>query len=232
MPAVGLFVSGTDTGVGKTAVAAVIARSLVTRGLRVGVYKPVASGATPDDAASDARRLWEAANRPRDLAAVCPQSFAAPLAPSWAAREEGRTVDERLLRDGLTSWLDISDIVIVEGAGGLFSPVGERSLGCDLARDLGFPLVIVDQARLGAIGRTLATVRAARAEGLRIAAVVLSMAGPPTGDPEDPAGDLRIARDNAAELSSRLGGMPVAALGYGAAVAEPDLDWLALASRA
>jgi dethiobiotin synthetase len=157
----GLFVTGTDTDVGKTAVSVAIARQLVAAGTRVGVYKPVASGVTGEE--SDASWLWEAAGRPLTLGQVCPQAFAAPLSPPRSARAEGRRVDEALLRAGLEPWRAVSDIVLVEGAGSLFSPVGERSLNVDLARDLALPLVIVDAARLGAIGRTLTAVRAARA---------------------------------------------------------------------
>ena len=136
----GLFVTGTDTDVGKTAVATAIARHLVAEGRRVGVYKPVASGVTT--VVSDARRLWEAAGAPLTIEQVCPQAFTAPLAPPWAARAEGRSVDERLLRKGIEPWRGVSDVVIVEGAGGLFSPAGEKSLNADLARDLGLPLEI------------------------------------------------------------------------------------------
>ncbi|MFM8702944.1 MAG: ATP-dependent dethiobiotin synthetase BioD, partial [Planctomycetia bacterium] len=88
--------TGTDTDVGKTAVAVAIARAFVRAGLRVGVSKPVASGVAPGQvAAGDAARLWEAAGRPRSIEAVCPQAFAAAIAPPRAARVEGRRVDER-----------------------------------------------------------------------------------------------------------------------------------------
>ncbi|MEY3204556.1 MAG: ATP-dependent dethiobiotin synthetase BioD 1 [Planctomycetota bacterium] len=223
----GLFVTGTDTDVGKTAVATAIARHLVAEGRRVGVYKPVASGVTT--VVSDARRLWEAAGAPLTIEQVCPQAFTAPLAPPWAARAEGRSVDERLLRKGIEPWRGVSDVVIVEGAGGLFSPAGEKSLNADLARDLGLPLVIVDAARLGAIGRTLMAVTAARAEGLAVAAVVLSHTHPLAGADDDPASERRIAADNALELAGRLGGMPVGVLAHAAERVAPDIDWSTLA---
>src|SRR5690606_5011568 len=89
----GLFITGTDTGVGKTYVAAIIARSLRIAGFRVGVYKPAASGCRVDGAeltSDDALDLWEAAGRPGSLDEVCPQRFLAPLAPHLAARAEGR----------------------------------------------------------------------------------------------------------------------------------------------
>lgn len=223
----GLFVTGTDTDVGKTAVATAIACQLVAEGRRVGVYKPVASGVTAS--VSDARRLWEAAGRPRTMGQVCPQAFTAPLAPPRAARAEGRSVDERLLRDGIEPWRGVSDVVIVEGAGGLFSPAGDRSLNVDLARDLGLPLVVVDAARLGAIGRTLMAVTAARAEGLAVAAVVLSHTLPLAGADDDPASERRIAADNAVDLAARLGSMPVGVLAHGEARIAPAIDWFTLA---
>ncbi|MEI7782404.1 MAG: dethiobiotin synthase, partial [Planctomycetota bacterium] len=147
----GLFVTGTDTDVGKTAVAVAIVRQLGAAGMRVGVYKPVASGIV-SGTTNDIDRLWEAAGRPLSRARVCPQVFAAALAPPRAARVAGKEVDERLLRDGLVPWQAASDVVIVEGAGGLFSPLGDRLLNADLAADFALPLVIVDAARQGAIG--------------------------------------------------------------------------------
>jgi dethiobiotin synthetase len=216
---VGLFIAGTDTDVGKTAVAVAIARWLVAAGLRVGVYKPVASGVGADG--GDPRRLWEAAGRPRSLAEVCPQAFPLPVAPAWAARAAGTSVDERRLRSGLDVWRAESDVVVVEGAGGLFSPLAEGTLNVDLARDLRLPVVVVDKARLGAIGRTLAVVRAARAEGVAVTAVVLSHARPADDDLV-----LSIASASAAELSRRLPGVAIASLGHAAEHIEPPLDWL------
>src|SRR3954453_22497094 len=100
----GLFITGTGTGVGKTYVGALVARSLRDAGKRVGVYKPVASGCemcAGELVSADAVALWEAAGRPGTLEQVCPQLFAAPLAPHLAARQEARLVDSKLLRDGI-----------------------------------------------------------------------------------------------------------------------------------
>ena len=234
MAGCGLFVTGTDTDVGKTAVAVAIVRRLVRNGLqsglRVGVYKPVASGMSPGGVAgSDAARLWEAAGRPLSIEAVCPQMFAAAIAPPQSARAEGRRVDEQLLRAGFKACRDASDIVIVEGAGGLFSPLGDTTLNVDLARELGLPLVVVDAARLGAIGRTLTVVRAARAEGLHVAAVVLSQVEPWGSRRDDPASPQAIARHSTGDLADRLRPVPVTMLAYHAAAIEPDINWLALA---
>jgi len=228
MPARGLYLAGTDTGVGKTAVAEAIVRQLVAAGVAVGVYKPVASGCSAvEDPGGDAARLWAAAGRPLSAGLVCPQVFGSPIAPPHAARAEGRRVDERLLRTGILPWIDTSDIVVVEGAGGLFSPLGETTLNADLVGDLGMPLVVVDAARLGVIGRTLMAVRAACAEGLVVAAVVLSQTERPGGDGEAPAGAAGIARAALSELAARLGPIPIGMLAHGAQRVEPAIDWMA-----
>lgn len=235
----GLFVTGTDTGVGKTAVTVAIVRQLVrNRGLRVGVYKPVSSGVDPGRfSESDAARLWEAAGRPLSIEAVCPQLFAAAISPPRSARAEGRRVDEKLLRAGFDAWRDASDIVIVEGAGGLMSPLGDTLLNADLALDLGLPLVVVDAARLGSIGRTLAIAEAAAARGLRLAAVVLSqveplveelaedLVGESASNFDDPASGWAISRDSASDLAERLRPVPVVMLSHKAASFEPEPDW-------
>jgi dethiobiotin synthetase len=158
--AVGLFITGTGTGVGKTYVGALIARALRAAGKRVGVYKPVASGCALRDGqfvSPDALALWEAAGRPGTLEQVCPQRFAVPLAPHLAARAEGRRVDPRLLREGINFWRETSDIVLVEGAGGLMSPVSDADYNADLAAEFGYPLVVVSANVLGTINATLQT---------------------------------------------------------------------------
>ena len=160
----GLFITGTDTGVGKTYVGALIARSLVGSGRRVGVYKPAASGCRRQGeklVSDDAVALWDAAGRPGDLDRVCPQRFAAPLAPHLAAREEGKQLDADLLRQGLEYWRDRAEIILVEGAGGLMSPLGDNAYVADLAAEFGFPLVVVSRNVLGTINQTLQTLIAA-----------------------------------------------------------------------
>lgn len=224
----GLFLAGTDTDVGKTRVAAAIIRTLRAAGRIVAAYKPVASGfASAADERSDAWILWDAAGRRGDPQDVCPQSFSAATAPAASARAAGCQVDERLLRSGYTARCSAGDLVVVEAAGGLFSPLSDETLGVDLAREFDLPLVIVDAARLGAIGRSLAVVRAARAEGIRPAAVVLSHTTPP-GDAVGPTAPWTIAREAAAEIARRSE-LPVTILDHGALVMPPDIDWLAIA---
>ncbi|RMF92289.1 MAG: dethiobiotin synthase [Planctomycetota bacterium] len=220
---VGLFLAGTDTGVGKTYVGALIAAALVRQGLRVGVYKPAESGLSPDEP-DDATILWEAAGRPRTLQEVCPQRFSAPLAPYLAAREEGKEIDEALLFDGLAPWLESSDIVLVEGAGGLMSPISDDLFVADLAYEFGFPLVIVARNVLGSINQTLQTLITAAAfrDGLETAGVVLNHPQPP-GD-----GDVSLAT-NRREIERRSGPPVLAEVAWNAREFDAQVDWFRLA---
>ena len=108
------------------------------------------------------------------LDAVCPQRFRAPLAPPVAARQEGRTVDSELLRRGADWWRDRADVLVVDGAGGLLSPLTQTESVADLARDLGFPLILVARPGLGTINHTLLTVQVLRAAKVRVAGVVIN----------------------------------------------------------
>jgi dethiobiotin synthetase len=175
----GLFITGTDTGVGKTYVAALIARQLVAANYRVGVYKPVASGCRRVEGkciADDAVQLWQAAGCPGTLENVCPQRFAAPLAPPLSAQAEGKEVDANRLRNGLQFWKNVCDIVLVEGAGGLMSPISDNDYNADLAIDFGYPLVVVAPNVLGTINATLQTLITASTygTGLEVCGIVLN----------------------------------------------------------
>ena len=183
----GLFITGTDTGVGKTHVAAMIARSLRESGHRVGVYKPAASGCRLEHGslvADDAVALWEAAGCPGSIDRVCPQRFQAPLAPHLAARAEGKQLDVDLLRHGIRFWQANSEVILVEGAGGLMCPVADDRYMAHLACDLDYPLIVVSANRLGTINHTLQTLITAAAfgDGLRVAGIVLNNPDPPSAD--------------------------------------------------
>lgn len=215
----GLFITGTDTGVGKTYVATIIVRRLRAAGCRVGVYKPAESGAV-SGSAGDAEQLWEAAGRPRSLDDVCPQRFQAPLAPHLAARAEGREIDADLLRHGIEPWLSDSDVVVVEGSGGLMSPVSDSEYVADLAYDFGFPLVVVARNGLGTINQTLQTLITAAAfrEGLTVAGVVLN-------HPQAPdVGDLSLA-SNRQEIAQRCGPPVWGEVAWQADDLDSAVDW-------
>jgi len=198
MPLRGLFITGTDTGVGKTFVAAAIARRLREQGHRVGAYKPAVSGSEPGPDGprwSDLEILSAAIGGDFSIDQIGPQRFHAPLAPPVAARLEGREVDADLLWHGMDVWQDKVDVLLVEGAGGLLSPLTDWECVADIARDMGFPLLIVARAGLGTINHTLLTVEAAASRELSIAGIVLNSAVP-DGD------DLSVAT-NAEELAKR-----------------------------
>jgi dethiobiotin synthetase len=171
--AAGLFVVGTDTEVGKTYVACRLIELLVELGMRVGVYKPVASG-SEDAQPSDAELLRAAAQQNCDVKHVCPQQFAVASAPPIAAAAEGREVDEGLLVTGANWWLGRCELLIVEGAGGALSPISAQQTVLDLAIQFGFPLLLVVADRVGAVNHTLLTIEAAHKRGLRVEAVVLN----------------------------------------------------------
>lgn len=222
----GLFVSGTGTNVGKTFVAAAIARSLAAAGRRVGVYKPAASGCQLVDGkltSDDAVALWQAAGKPGELEQVCPQRFAAPLAPHRAAAAEGRSIDAELLRRGLDVWTASSEIVIVEGAGGLLSPITEEEYVADLAADFGFPLIVVAANTLGTIHQTLATLVAAATfrDGLDVAGIVLNRPTPEAPDESCPT--------NLDELRRRCVPPVLAEAGWQDEQTLAAIDWYALA---
>jgi dethiobiotin synthetase len=224
----GLFVTGTDTEVGKTFVAALIARSLRAAGRRVGVYKPAASGCRIVEGrlvSDDALLLWDAAGRPGELDRVCPQRFQAALAPHRAAREEGRRLDPELLRAGVEYWRARSDVILVEGAGGLMSPLGDEQYVADLAYDLGFPLVVVARNALGTINHTLQTLIAAAAfrEGLPVAGIVLNNPAPPSGDAS--------TATNRQEIAARSVPPILAEVAWQAERFREEVDWFALAGQ-
>ncbi len=206
-----LFITGTDTGVGKTHAACVIARQLAAAGLRVGAYKPVCSGA---EQTADGRLFWDdierlaaAINVPATSDEICPQRFLAPLAPPIAARLEQRTVDWNMIHSGLGVWSERVDVLLIEGAGGLLCPLTATQTMADLAAELGFPVVIVARPGLGTINHTLLTTHTARQSRLRIAGVVFCQTSPAPLDPS--------AATNAEEIESRSGVPVFGTIPYG-----------------
>lgn len=200
----GLFVTATDTGVGKTEVSCALLASARAAGLDAVGLKPAQSGVGPGEP-SDAERLWEAAGRVEPLDAVCPYSFAPPLAPAVAARVEGREISFARVVDAARALAARHAAILVEGAGGLLVPLTERETYADLARALGLPVLVVARAGLGTVNHTSLTVEALRARGLAIAAIVLNRTAP-EDDPSVPY--------NAAEIARLTGCEPVATLPF------------------
>jgi len=189
----GLFVTGTDTGVGKTLVACALAAALRARGIDVGAMKPVETGVGPEGP-SDAQALAAAARAGDPLDAVCPQRFALPAAPSVAAAEAGCRVDLGAIRRAFDALARRHEWLVVEGAGGLLVPLHDDFTMGELARELELPLLVVARAALGTINHTRLTLEAAAARGLRVAGVVISHGAVPIA-PADAAnlGALRGA---------------------------------------
>ncbi len=174
----GLFITGTDTGVGKTFVARGLAGALRRRGARVGVMKPIETGCGPGSRRSpaDAVALAAAAGSRLDLARICPYQLDAPLAPDVAARWEDTRVDPQSIVAGYREIARGHDITLVEGAGGLLVPIVDRYTMADLARDLGIPLLVVVDSKLGAINHTLLTLETAISRGIEVRGYVLNHA--------------------------------------------------------
>ena len=207
-PSRGVFVTGTDTGVGKTLVACALLRGLRARGVDAGAMKPIETGVGPAGPL-DALALREAAGADDALDLVCPQRFALPAAPTVAAAAEGRSVDLALIRRAFGALAARHACVIVEGAGGLLVPAAEGVSMADLARELGLPLLLVARARLGTINHTRLSLEVARARGLAVTGVVISHGVTPL-----PASDLANLDALRAELGARLlGEIPTLAPG-------------------
>ena len=173
----GLFITGTDTGVGKTIVAAAIAMILRDAGADVGVMKPVATGCVRRReglVSEDAELLAKAADVPEPLEEISPIRLAEPLAPTVAAARARLTLD---LAPMWAAWRRLRrahEIMLVEGIGGLLCPVTPTECVADLAKMFGLPLLVVARPVLGTINHTALTVEAARARGLRVAGIVIN----------------------------------------------------------
>ena len=167
-----LLVTGTDTDVGKTYVACRLIERLRSEGVCVAAFKPAASGAV-DGRWGDVDALRAASGRTD----VCPQTFAAPLAPPDAARAEGRKVDAAAIDAGLAAAGEDASHLVVEGVGGLLCPLTDAETVADWAVRHRLPLLVVVSLKLGAISHTLLTAEVAETRGLP-AAFVLNEAAP------------------------------------------------------
>jgi dethiobiotin synthetase len=147
--------------------------------------------------------------------------FAAPVAPHLAARTEGRRVDAKLLRDGIECWRVASEIVLVEGAGGLMSPISDDDYNADLAGEFGFPLLVVAANELGVINASLQTLitAATYCDGLDVAGIVLNSASRRANDAS--------VESNADEIARRCVPPMLATVEHGGGF-DRDLDWAAL----
>ncbi len=169
------FITGTDTGVGKTFVTAALARYLHHLGLKIGVMKPIETGVTNlEQPGNDAQLLaWAAGSEdPADL--IAPYRFSLPAAPAQAVESVGAHIDIDHIRFALEKVAQGKDLVLVEGAGGLMVPVQGGYLMADLAKHLGLPLLLVTHPSLGTINHTLLTTFAAQSLGLSMVGFIIN----------------------------------------------------------
>ncbi|MHC4605393.1 MAG: dethiobiotin synthase [Planctomycetota bacterium] len=164
-----IFVTATDTGIGKTFVAAGLAAALARRRADVGVMKPIATGTR--GLSGDTRKLRRAARTNDAYELITPIRLALPLAPSMASREP---LDLQPVRDAYRTLRSRHRTMIVEGIGGILVPIRDRYTVADLARHLSLPLIIVARPTLGTINHTALTVETARKRGLRVLGVVVN----------------------------------------------------------
>jgi dethiobiotin synthetase len=172
-----VFIAGTGTDIGKTHVACALIRAVLARGLSADAFKPVVSGFDPaDPQTSDPARLAQALGEPDALARISPRRYRAPLAPNLAARLEGQALHlddlvadcrQRLARPG-------RDLLVIEGAGGVMSPLTDQATNLDLMVALGLPVLLVAGSYLGTVSHVLTALEVIRTRGLSVAAIVMS----------------------------------------------------------
>jgi len=169
----GLFVTGTGTEVGKSVVAAVIARTAMAAGRRVAVFKPAVSG-LDEGGEADHELLRRASGSSQTEDEIAPYRYGPPVSPHLGAELVGEPIDPERLRAAASAAGAVGDLLVVEGVGGFLVPLNATYLVRDLARDLAYPVVVVAPPGLGTINHTLLTVEAVRAAGLEVLAVVLT----------------------------------------------------------
>lgn len=199
----GFFITGTDTGVGKTVATACLLSLYRKHGLNVGVMKPIETGVDPEcssAANSDAKFLMEIAQSADPLSEVCPVRLKTPASPYQAARMENCPIDIDRIINGFHQLAGKYDHMLVEGVGGLLVPLEPKYLISDLIRDLGLPLLVVSRNTLGTLNHTLLTLRAAHEAGIEIWGVILN---------RTKAGGKDSIEQGHADIITELSGVPV-----------------------
>jgi dethiobiotin synthetase len=221
----GCFVTGTDTGAGKTVVASAIAAALRTSGARVAAFKPVVTGlAEPVGTWPADHQLLAAVTgaRPRD---VCATTFAPAVSPHLAAELAGEELELDALAAAARAAATGADVLVVEGVGGLLVPLSAEHDVRDLAAALGLPLVVAARPGLGTINHSLLTIEAARRAGLDVRAIVLTP-WPPQPSVMERSNRATIARRGGVEVWTLPEAAPSADDLARAAAALPLTEWL------
>jgi len=209
----GFFITGTDTGVGKTLVAVALTRALVARGLRTAVMKPVAAGAmeTPEGPRNDdAHELLGASNVKAVYEDVNPWLLTTAASPHLAARHDGVQIGAEKVLAAQRRLMAISDLVLVEGAGGWLAPVSSVATMADIAEKMALPVILVVGLRLGCLNHALLTREAIRSSGLPFAGWVANRMHV----------EMPLADANIETLASRFGVAPLAIVPPGGGAGE------------
>jgi dethiobiotin synthetase len=203
----GLFITGTDTAVGKTVIARLVVRALVAGGVRVAVMKPVAAGSYMTARGlrnADALDLIADSNVVMPYETVNPYCLAAPVSPHLAAREAGVVIELERIRENYAKLRAGADCVIVEGAGGWLAPLNDTEFIADLAAALGLPVLLVVGLRLGCLNHALLTVEAIRQRRQTLAGWIANQID----------GDFARMTENLATLRRHIGMPPLATVAY------------------
>jgi len=184
----GFFVTGTDTGVGKTIITAALIKASSLLGFRTCGMKPIETGCLREDDTfipSDGIFIKTVAHMEETVNHISPCCFEEPLAPLPASEIEGTPVDFEKIRKEYAALSQKYDVVIVEGIGGLLVPIRKDYFVLDLARDFGLPVIVVSRPGLGTINHTMLSVNYAIAEGLAVAGIIINYSRPTDGSPAE-----------------------------------------------
>lgn len=173
----GFFVTGTDTGIGKTTVSCTLLRAFAAQGKKVSGMKPIAAG-SENGQWMDVEQLLAASNVNVTRQQINPYAFGPPISPHLAAQQLGTEIDLLVIHHAYQQLSAVADLVIVEGAGGFLVPVNERQNGADLAKTLNLPVILVVGMRLGCLNHALLTAQAIQAAGLTLAGWVANCVDP------------------------------------------------------
>ncbi len=194
----GIFITGTDTGVGKTLVTTALVLCLKQRGLSVGVMKPVETGYGGEGEGSDAARLYAAAGMTDPVEAMSPYRFPDPLAPLDAARRAGTTIQERKILAAFRVLAARHALMLVEGAGGVLVPISKKADMRDLIEGIGLPAVLVGRTAIGSINHVLLTMEALARRRITILGIILNRTketAPATVDGMQESSTLALLRE-------------------------------------
>ncbi len=205
----GIFITGTDTGIGKTFVGTRLVRALAAKAIDVGVMKPAETGCSVTGGVpvpQDAQELLAASGADDPLDLVNPYRFRTPAAPMIAAEEEGRTVSMARILSAYRRLRERHEFLVVEGAGGLMVPLSRRRTYLDLAAAMNLPVLIIARPDLGTINHTVLTVMALRSRNIAISAIVVNFCRRP---------GRGIAERTNPSVLGRLTGIPVLTVPHG-----------------